>query len=245
MKRQQVRSLTILSSLLLFPIIMNFLSPYLIVNGAFEGVLAGSGITFLSLFLFSLITGRLFCGWLCPMGGLNEALLRVNNKRVTSKGMKVAKYIIWGIWGISIIGGFIFSGGIKAIKILYMTESGISIDAPIKYITYYGVIMIFLLISILGGRRASCHCICWIAPFMIFGKKLSDLIGLPRLHVQASKGCCIHCNKCTNVCPMSIPVMEEDDQTFLRNDDCIQCGMCVDHCPKKCFSYQFNKIDNK
>ena len=219
---------------------MNFLSPYLIVNGAFEGVLAGSGIIFLTLFLFSIFSGRGFCGWICPMGGLNELLYKINNRRVTSNGMKLVKFILWGIWCCSILGGFIYSGGIRMIKMLYMTESGVSVDTPVKYITYYGVILLFLIISIIGGRRASCHSICWIAPFMILGKKLSDRIRIPRLRVQATKEACIHCNKCSNVCPMSIAVMEESDKSFRNHDDCILCGMCIDHCPKKYFSYKVN-----
>lgn len=240
MKRQQVRSLILLVTLLLFPIIMNFLSPYLIVNGAFEGVLSGSAIVFIGLFLTSLFTGRLFCGWLCPMGGMNECLLLVNRKRVTSKGLKRTKFIIWGIWLTAIISGFVVASGIVKADFLYMTETGISVDQPVKYVIYYGIIILFATISIIAGRRGSCHAICWISPFMIVGKKLSDAIKLPRLKINASKENCIHCNKCTGVCPMSIDVMQEPDHKITKHDDCILCGMCVDACPKKCLSYQFN-----
>lgn len=239
MKRQQIRSLIIFVSFLLFPILMNFLSPYLIINGAFEGVLTGSGIMFVFLFLFSMITGRLFCGWLCPMGGLNDILFSVNRKRITAKAMKISKFIIWGIWLMALIGGFIFAGGIKMINMLYMTDTGISVDEPLKYVIYYGVILLFAIISVIAGRRASCHSICWISPFMIIGKKLSDFLRLPRLRVKAEKSNCIHCNKCTGVCPMSIGVMEESDAKFAKNDDCISCGMCLDTCPKKCFTYRW------
>ncbi len=238
MKRQQTRRLLLFISLLLFPIFMNFLSPYLIVNGAFEGVLAGSAIAFLAQFLFSMITGRLFCGWLCPMAGLSETLTGVNGKRVTSRSVKRMKFIIWAVWLCSIIGGFITAGGIKVFNPLYMTESGISVDEPMKYITYYGVILIFLLICVFAGRRASCHTICWMAPFMILGKKLSDLLHLPRLKVRSNKEACIKCKKCIEVCPMSIEVMNIPDDRFHKTDDCILCGMCVDHCPKHCFSYR-------
>lgn len=239
MNRQQVRKLILLTSLLLFPITMNYLSPYLIVNGAFEGVLAGSAIMFISLFLFSMFTGRLFCGWICPMGGLNESLIGVNGKRITSKGVKRIKFFIWGIWFVSIFGGFLFAGGLKGINMFYMTDKGISVDEPLKYIIYYFVILLFAVISILVGRRASCHTVCWIAPFMIFGKRISYLLKLPRYKVQATKEQCIHCNKCTQACPMSIDVMQESDVEFSKNDDCILCGRCIDSCPKKCFSFQW------
>ncbi|HWT73231.1 MAG TPA: 4Fe-4S binding protein, partial [Mobilitalea sp.] len=141
MKRQQLRYLCIFISLLLFPIFMNYLSPYLIVNGAFKGILAGSGIVFLVLLLISMFTGRLFCGWLCPMGGLNDCLTQVNRKRITSKAAKRSKFIIWTIWLGAIISGFVFAGGLLKINMFYMTESGVSVDHPLKYFTYYTVIL--------------------------------------------------------------------------------------------------------
>lgn len=238
MKRQQARRLILFISLMLFPIIMNYMSPYLIVNGAFEGILAGSGIIFLSLFLFSLFMGRLFCGWICPMGGLNDILVGVNGRRITSKAAKRIKYIIWGIWFIAILGGFLAAGGLRDVNLLYMNEGIISVDEPFKYITYYFVILLFAIISILAGRRASCHTICWIAPFMIFGKKLSDLLRLPRLKVNKVNDNCTKCKRCNEACPMSIDVAGETEGALGRNDNCILCGMCVDTCPKHCLSYR-------
>ncbi len=239
MKRQQVRRLILLISLLLFPILMNFLSPYVIIDGAFQGILSGSGVIFIVMFITSLFLGRLFCGWLCPMGGLGDILINVNGKRVTSKVIKGTKFVITTIWVVTIISGFVTAGGLLTVNMLHLTDGGISVNEPIRYIMYYGVILIFFLISVIAGRRASCHMICWMAPIMIVSKTISRFIRLPRLRVKAEKGNCIKCNKCTVACPMSIDVMNETDQIFKKNNNCILCGACVDTCPKKCLSYQF------
>ena len=52
--RQRIRKALVLASFLLFPITLNFLSPYLIVAGAMEGVVNGSLILFALLFVGSL-----------------------------------------------------------------------------------------------------------------------------------------------------------------------------------------------
>lgn len=239
LQRQNVRRLVIFLSFLAFPVTINFLSPYLIIQASFAGVLAGSGILFFSLLTASLLLGRLFCGWLCPGGGLNDILIGVNNRRVTGRAIRRLKIIIWLLWLGTLAAGFISSGGLKQIAPLYMTESGISVDEPMKFIIYYGVILIFLLISVLAGRRASCHAICWMAPFMMLGQKLADLIRLPRLHIASSPDNCIRCERCIQKCPMSIPVMEKLGQPLARHSDCCLCGECVDICPKKCLKYSF------
>ena len=69
-RRQKIRALSLLLMVLLFPIILNFFSPYIIVDGASRGIATGSFITFGALFLGSLLFGRAFCGWLCPGGGI-------------------------------------------------------------------------------------------------------------------------------------------------------------------------------
>ncbi|MHA2071805.1 MAG: 4Fe-4S binding protein, partial [Candidatus Thorarchaeota archaeon] len=67
-RRQRLRKGLIFTSFLLFPIIMNYFSPYLIIEAALLGIMNGSFIVFTLLFISSLFLGRGFCGWLCPAG---------------------------------------------------------------------------------------------------------------------------------------------------------------------------------
>ena len=46
MRRQKIRKALIIISLLLFPVIINYLSPYIIIDGALHGIINGSFITF-------------------------------------------------------------------------------------------------------------------------------------------------------------------------------------------------------
>ena len=69
-----------LVSLLLFPITLNYMSPYLIVQGSFEGVLSGSAMLFLGLFFSALFLGRSFCSWICPAGALQDVCAAIEPK---------------------------------------------------------------------------------------------------------------------------------------------------------------------
>ena len=67
MNRQKIRKLILIVSLLLFPITIWYMSPYLIIQGAMEGIVTGSFIVFVCMLSGSIFLGRVFCGWLCPM----------------------------------------------------------------------------------------------------------------------------------------------------------------------------------
>ncbi len=64
--RPQIRMDMPLFTFLLFPVVMNFLSPYVIIDRAFQGIVAGSFLVFGGLFISSLFSGRLWCSWACP-----------------------------------------------------------------------------------------------------------------------------------------------------------------------------------
>jgi polyferredoxin len=66
MKRQNIRKLLLLISLLIFPITFYYLSPAIIINGAVNGIITGSFISFILMTLLSIIFGRAFCSYLCP-----------------------------------------------------------------------------------------------------------------------------------------------------------------------------------
>ena len=61
MNRKNIRKLLLIISLLLFPITIWYMSPYLIIQGAMEGIITGSFVVFTCMLLGSIFCGRLFC----------------------------------------------------------------------------------------------------------------------------------------------------------------------------------------
>jgi len=243
--RQRVRKSLLLVSFLLFPIIMNYFSPYVIIDGASQGIVNGSLVIFGLMFLSALFVGRLWCGWLCPAGGLGEVCLSIQDRRVEGRKVDWIKWAIWLPWLAVIAWAAVAAGGYHALDFFLDTQNGISVagsaDRPIlfAYIIYYIVVGLFLALSLLVGRRAGCHALCWMAPFMIAGRSLRNLAAWPSLRLQADPLVCRDCKTCTSNCPMSLDVNAMVRKSAMENTECILCGSCVDGCPTKVIRYRF------
>ncbi|WP_139652322.1 4Fe-4S binding protein [Raoultibacter phocaeensis] len=231
-KRQQVRRLVLLVSFLLFPITIFYFSPVLSVSGALEGVVAGSIIVFALQFLFSFVFGRAFCGWMCPSGGLQEIAATVNSKPAKLAWRRFIKYAIWIPWVASIVVCAWIAGGFAVVDPVYHTPGGISANSPLGLGIYFGIVALFFIPNLFLGRRAMCHYICWMAPFMVLGEKLGRLIRLPQLGIDAKPEACVSCGACTKACPMSLDVSTLLEKGSIADAECIQCAECADSCPK-------------
>jgi polyferredoxin len=240
-KRQNIRKALIIISFLLFPVTIFYLSPYLIVVGATEGVIAGSMIVFTIQFVLSLFFGKLFCAYACPGGGLQECLMLVNNKKAKGGKRDYIKYCLWVPWIIAIVILFIRAGGISEVDFFFHTTNGVSLNAPFTYMIYYGIVLIITILSMSMGRRAFCHYVCWMAPFMAIGIKTANWLKIPVLHIKADKTKCIGCKKCSEKCPMSLDVKRMVENEKMANSECILCGECIDVCHKKAITYSFFK----
>ncbi len=244
--RQRVRKALVILAFLSFPVTMNFLSPYVIIDGAANGILNGSAVMFGLMFVSSLFLGRAWCGWVCPGGGMQEIVEPVNSNPVRGRRVDLIKRLIWIPWISLIVWLAIRSGGYRTVDLLYHTQGGISVagsaDRPIfiAYIIYYFVIALFVGLAVFVGRRAGCHTICWMAPFMIIGRWLRNRFGWPSLRLKADASVCADCKKCTSNCPMSLDVKAMVQDEKMENTECILCGTCVDNCTKNAIRYSFS-----
>ena len=241
-KRQNIRKALIIISFLLFPITIFYFSPYLIVIGASTGVIAGSMIIFTLQFVLSLFFGKAFCGYACPGGGLQECLILVNNKKAKGGKLNYIKYCLWVPWIISIVILFVRAGGFSEINFFFHTTNGVSLNAPFTYIIYYGIVLLIAVLSITFGRRAFCHYVCWMAPFMVIGTKIASWLKIPILHIRADKTKCIGCKKCSKQCPMGLDIKSMVENEKMMNFECVLCGECIDICNKKAIKYSFKSI---
>lgn len=239
--RQKVRRAIILVSFLLFPITINYFSPYIIIDGASQGIIAGSFITFALLFLVSLLLGRAFCGWVCPAGGVQEWCFTVNDKKARGGRFNWMKYFIWVPWISIIIIMAILAGGFHTVNPLYMTETGISVSEPAAYILYFTIVCLFVILSFTAGKRAFCHYVCWMAPFMVIGTRTKNFFRWPSLHLMAVSDKCKQCKTCEKNCPMSLEVNEMVQSGSMDNTECILCGTCVDNCPEGVIKYSWKR----
>jgi polyferredoxin len=238
-KRQRFREVSLFVSMLLFPITFYYLSPYLIVLGASEGIVSGSFILFSLLFFSSFIVGRLWCAWICPGAEVQELCYRVRKKGAKGGKLDLIKLGPWAVWVVVIILLFIRSGGISSVDPLYQTWYGISILASGAVFVLVMVLLLISGLSLAFGRRGFCHYGCCMAPFMIVGGKLRDLMRVPHLRLRADRSKCIRCRACSRNCPMSLDVEGMVTKGNMNDSECINCGTCIDVCPKGVIRYGF------
>ena len=239
MKRQKIRRIAIFVSFLLFPVTIWYFSPYLIIQAASEHIMNGSFIVFLTMFIASMFLGRVWCGYLCPAGGLQECCGMINDKPAKQGWRNNIKYVVWSIWMIAIVITFILGRNDVTIDFFYMTDHGISVTEIYNYVIYYGVLLVLVLPTMIHGKRGACHYICWMAPFMVIGSSIGRFLHLPQLHVEADREKCISCKRCNKVCPMGLDVESMvQSGTNHKCSECIQCGACIDECPKGAVKYR-------
>jgi polyferredoxin len=244
--RQRFRKALLMVSLLLFPATLYYFSPALILQGASEGVINGSFIVFTLMFISSLFVGRLWCGWACPAGALQEFGQPINNKRTPGGKFNWIKWAIWLPWIVLIAVLAIGAGGYHAVNPFDNLETGVTMTLPLDgggppwFMIYYIIIVLFLGLAVIFGRRAGCHTVCWMAPFMILGRWLRNRLAWPSLRLQAAPDKCSDCLTCSRTCPMSLDVNAMVKRANMENDECILCGNCVDGCSKSAIRYTFS-----
>ena len=239
MKRQNVRKALLVIFILSLPVTMFYLSPVLTLQGAARGIVTSS-LLFVGLSaLLAFFAGRIFCGWICPGGAVQEALFPANDRRLKGGRYDLIKYGIAALWLAALVVLFIRAGGILSVDPLFGIPGGLSLGTPLSYMMFYIAMGGMVFLSLALGRRPFCRYGCLLAPFMIAGKTAAGKLRLPHLHLEAESEKCIDCRLCTKNCPMSLDVNRMVRDENMASPECISCGACVDVCPKKVLSFAF------
>jgi polyferredoxin len=240
-RRRSVRAGLLLVSFFLAPVTFYWLSPAISMMGALEGVVTGAVLLFGAQFVSSLLMGRAWRGWVCPTGGMQEACFRARDRRVAGGRWNRPKFVIWAPWLLDLV-LVLARLGPKRVDRLFMTTSGLSaasLPGMIAYVLVMGLLIIPPALAV--GRRAFCHSVCWMAPFMIVGCALRRLVRVPVLHMKPDGAKCSGCGTCTRVCPMSLDVRPMVRAGAIRSGECINCGACADNRPEQAIRFGFGQ----
>jgi cytochrome c oxidase accessory protein FixG len=207
-------------------------------------------IAALSLFFFTALSGRLWCGYACPQTVWTEAFLLLERLtegkgptrrkldrapwtagKVRRKFAKQALWIAFALWT-----GFTFVGYFTPIRDLGSSVAGFSLGGwETFWILFYG----FATYGNAGYLREQvCKYMCPYARFQSAMFDQDTLIisydqarGEPRgsrsRHADPKDiqlGACIDCRMCVQVCPTGIDVREG------LQYECIACAACIDAC---------------
>lgn len=207
-------------------------------------------ISALSLFLFTAVAGRVFCGYACPQSvytqiflwieykveGDRNARMKLDASPLTTRkfSLKFLKHFIW--LAVSLWTGFTFVGYFTPIRDLSVEILNFTLGPwEIFWLLFYG----FATYGNAGWMREQvCKYMCPYARFqsamfdkdtliVTYDKDRGDPRGSRNKKVDYKAqglGSCVDCGICVQVCPMGIDI---------RNGlqyECIACGLCADSC---------------
>ena len=240
MKNRKIRTRTyILISLIIFlPLLANFYSVILMVEGIKIGIITLSSLVFTAWLLLSLFMGRsISCGYTCPYGALQEILGRYTNKKPKSEKASKIRYFFFVIFLLIVSYSILKMGGLKGIDLF------ISMGSSQLVILIPAFIVITGLLAVVFGSRAFCKYLCPQGVFLSIGTKLGRKIKIPTVHLKNSRENCSNCKLCNKACPMGLDVNDMVKNDTMENLICILCGECIENCPEKAINYSFNIKD--
>ena len=184
---------------------------------------------FAGFFIPLILFGRLLCGFVCPMGFVQDTL-HVTRQNTRTKGIPLNENLYSRLSIIKWTFVMLFLG-MSFVALDFCTVCPVGAFSPalagFKFSLYVsGFIALFVLVGSFFKHRFFCV-ICPLGLVMGLFHKIS----LVRL--KKDNTACTECGGCYEACPMGIrQIYTEREKTDVTTINCIMCGECIRHCPE-------------
>ena len=189
-------------------------------------VASSSFVLFIAVIIATFLTGRVFCGWICPLGAVNEFVSLVSKKlgikevRLSPsvdrylRGLKYAVLllIIYTTWKF----------GTLTFREYDPWAAWMHLSAGWSEFGYGTAVLFATLFAGLFIERFWCRYLCPLGAVLAIVSRLS------LVKVYRNEGPCIKCGKCSPACPVGLT---PDKDIIQSNGECIACGRCYSACP--------------
>jgi polyferredoxin len=192
-------------------------------QGLIPKIHPSSLVLFVILVISAVFFGGAFCGFICPLGSIQELVGKFGkklfpkkyNKLVPYKVDKYLKYLRYVVLAIIVY----FSG--YSLSLVFADY-----DPYFALFNFYTeevaltaiLVLVIVLVSSLFIERPWCKYLCPLSAILgIFNK-------FRIFKIVRNKTTCINCRKCDNVCPMNIKVSEKE---IINDTNCISCLKCT------------------
>ncbi|HEB62162.1 MAG TPA: 4Fe-4S binding protein [Bacteroidetes bacterium] len=178
-----------------------------------------AAVLFIGVIILTYFHGKVFCGWICYLGAIQEFLyiskIKVLQTEKAQKIMRIIRYILLALILVQlVITQSIEWSKIGPFKIIFNLYS--------PNLTGY-ILLGILLISSLFIYRPFCKMVCPAG--LIFGW----VTKLPGASVLGITNSCTGCKICNTSCSINA-ITRENKISKLDNQECIMCGECMNDC---------------
>ena len=198
----------------------------------FLKILRSLNIT-LILLVTTFLFGRIFCGYACPLGAIQELMSKFQfksnlkdqkNKKTISLNPKIAFYIRIGYFIIFIVSGIVW--GLAVVQYLNVFEGFKIVKNPGFPIVGIPAILIgIIIISSIFIYRPWCRLLC---PFGV----LADLTSRVSMFKLRRTEACNDCGLCEKICPT------QEAERDSNKGECYLCNRCVEICPQNAIEFK-------
>ena len=207
-----------------------------LLTGLIGGFMAVWPVILMGAFFLAAIAGNFYCGWLCPLGSLQEWLGKLGSVflkrkfRMPQKAqryLKYSKYVLYMLLlangALGILDGFFQTGVLDSNSVLYAVTGAGNFEGILSAASVSALIFLAgYLVLALFFDRPFCNYAC------PDGIKYSLLSFMRVFTIRRDMSKCVKCKKCSRACPMQIDVAVCGN---LRNANCINCMKCAAACP--------------
>jgi len=205
---------------------------YFFITGSVHQVHPAGFFIFIAIAMVSLVFGKSFCSWFCPVGFLSELVADFGEKLFGRK-IRIPKYLDYPLRSLKYLILFFFSYsifmGMDALTLKLFLDSPYNIIADLKLYYFFADISRFSIIVLSSLfvvsiiiRNFWCRYLC------PYGALLGILSILSPNKIKRDASSCIECGLCAKACPSSIKV---DKVKVVVSDECTTCLSCIDACP--------------
>lgn len=226
-----------LSSALLFGEIQ-LSDPYAVLQILATGFWVGTDILISAgvvLLFYTLISGRMFCSWVCPMNPVTDFARWLKRKfqDENSKG-QITKNLRYWILGLSIVLSAITGlAAFETISPIGFLHRAIVFGAG----TGWAVVLVIFFFDVGIVKNGWCGHLCPLGAFYaIIGN-----IGF--LKVKHIKENCTNCNACFKVCPevQVLDIVGKKDG-FIKSGECTNCARCIEVCEDEALKFSITVL---
>lgn len=224
--------------------------PFMAYDSLGHLVVSSTLVLWATLFAAVFIFGRFACGWLCPIGfvqDLGEKVLKAlklpvrrpmqqsNTVRFVMSALVLGHFVVMPVLAMPVklwqfdwlfrepwLLGFPFRAGLFVLDLALV------------------FVVLGLVLPYFFGPRPYCKLVCETGYLFDLTSRYS--FGRIRRNEGFERDTCLSCQRCTNICPQAINVFEEV-HLFDRvvNSNCISCMQCVNTCPNDTIVYSLKK----